>query len=73
MSESETGLSVDQIRAVNLLAGDGAESDGSDAADCESEAMAGWSEEDPEFIASLNRANRGPQSAPRAQLDAKLC
>jgi hypothetical protein len=34
----------------------GAESDGSGATDCESEAIAGWSEEDPEFIVSLNRA-----------------
>jgi hypothetical protein len=37
-----------------LLAGAG--SDGSDAADCESEAAAGWLGDDPEFFASLNRA-----------------
>ena len=34
----------------------GAESDGAGLADCESEAVAGWSGDDPEFIAALNRA-----------------
>ena len=54
MSEREAGLSPDQLRAVNLLAG--AESNGAGLADCESEAVAGWSEDDPKFIAELNRA-----------------
>jgi hypothetical protein len=37
------------------LAGSGANE--SDAADCESEAAAGWLGDDPEFFASLNRAS----------------
>ncbi len=54
MSEREAGLSPDQLRAVNVLAG--AESNGAGLADCESEAVARWSGDDPEFIAALNRA-----------------
>ncbi len=54
MSEEQTGLTERELRAVNLLAG--AVSDGADAGDCESEAVAGWSGDDPEFIAELNRA-----------------
>ena len=54
MSEATERSSRRQLRAVNLLAG--AVSDGADAADCESEAVAGWSGDDPEFIAELNRA-----------------
>jgi hypothetical protein len=54
MSQSKKGLSPDQLRAVNVLAGAG--SDGADAAGCESEAVAGWLRDDAEFIAELNRA-----------------
>jgi hypothetical protein len=52
--EPENGLSVSRLRAVNVLAG--AESDGADVAGCESEAVAEWLRDDPEFIAGLNRA-----------------
>jgi len=34
----------------------GVESDGADVAGCDSEAVAGWLRDDPEFIAGLNRA-----------------
>ena len=54
MSETETGLSPSRLRAVNVLAG--AESDGADFAGCGSEAVAEWLQDDPEFIAGLNRA-----------------
>jgi hypothetical protein len=54
VSETETGLSPSRLRAVNLLAG--AESDGADVAGCESEAVADWLRDDPEFIAGVNRA-----------------
>jgi hypothetical protein len=52
--EPENGLSVSRLRAVNVLAG--AESDGADVAGCDSEAVAEWLRDDPEFIAGLNRA-----------------
>jgi hypothetical protein len=52
--EPENGLSLSRLRAVNFLAG--AESDGADVAGCESEAVAEWLRDDPEFIAGLNRA-----------------
>jgi hypothetical protein len=54
VSEQETGLSLSQLRAVNVLAG--AESNGADVAGCEPEAVAEWLRDDPEFIAGLNRA-----------------
>jgi hypothetical protein len=54
VSETEAGLSPSRLRAVSLLAG--AESDGADVAGCESEAVAEWLQEDPEFIAGVNRA-----------------
>ena len=54
MSETEAGLSPSRLRAVNVLAG--AESNGTDVAGCESEAVAEWLQDDPEFIAGLNRA-----------------
>ena len=54
MSGTETNLSPSRLRAVNVLAG--AESDGADVAGCESEAVAGWLLDDPEFIAGMNRA-----------------
>jgi hypothetical protein len=59
MSQSKNGLSPDQLRAVNVLAGAGAggsEPDGVDAAGCDPEAVAGWLGENAEFIAGLNRA-----------------
>ena len=54
MSERENGLSPDQLRAVNILAG--SESDGADVAGSDPETAAEWLRDDPEFIASLNRA-----------------
>jgi hypothetical protein len=54
LSEQQNGLTPNQLRAVNLLAGSGG--DGSESAECESEAVAGWFGDDPEFFASLNRA-----------------
>ncbi len=54
MSQEETGLSPDQLRAVKLLAG--AESDGADVAGSDPETAAEWLRDDPEFIAGLNRA-----------------
>jgi len=54
MSDRETGLSPDQLRAVKLLAG--AESDGADVAGSNPETAAEWLRDDPEFIAGLNRA-----------------
>ena len=54
MSETEPGLSPCRLRAVNVLAG--AESNGADEAGCESDAVAEWLRDDPEFIAGLNRA-----------------
>jgi len=54
VSERETGLAPDRLRAVNILAG--AESDGAGLADDDSETVAGWLRDDPEFIAELNRA-----------------
>jgi hypothetical protein len=52
--EPENGLSLSRLRAVNVLAG--AESDGAGVAGCDSEAVAEWLRDDPEFIAGLNRA-----------------
>jgi hypothetical protein len=66
LSEQQSGLTERQLRAVNLLAG--AVSDGADAADCESEAVAGWSGDDPEFIAELNRAKSYRTERLRADL-----
>ena len=54
MSERAAVLSLSRLRAINVLAG--AESDGADVAGCESEAVAEWLRDDPEFIAGLNRA-----------------
>ena len=66
MSEPETGLSPDQLRAVNVLAG--AESDGADLAVGESEAVAEWLRDDPEFIAALNRAKSFRRERLRAEV-----
>ena len=54
MSYRAAALSLSRLRAVNALAG--ADSDGADVAGCESEAVAEWLRDDPEFIAGLNRA-----------------
>jgi hypothetical protein len=54
VSDPAAALSVSRLRAVNVLAG--ADSDGADVAGCESEAVAEWLRDDPEFIAGLNRA-----------------
>ena len=57
MSEPETRLSPDQLRAVDSLVwADGSESEGADAAGCDPETTAGWLAESPEFVATLNRA-----------------
>jgi hypothetical protein len=66
VSEREAGLSPDQLRAVNVLAG--AESNGAGLADCESEAVVGWSGDDPEFIAALNRAKSFQRERLRAEV-----
>jgi hypothetical protein len=55
MSERNGSLSPDQRRAVNVLAGVVAESDGAETAESDPEAVAGWLRGDPEFIAELNR------------------
>jgi hypothetical protein len=52
--EPENGLSLSRLRAVNALAG--VESDGADVAGCDSEVVAEWLRDDPEFVAGLNRA-----------------
>jgi hypothetical protein len=54
VSERAAVLSLSRLRAVSVLAG--AESDGADVAGCESEAVAGWLRDGPEFIAGLNPA-----------------
>jgi hypothetical protein len=54
VSDRADVLSLSRLRAVNALAG--AESDGADVAGCDSEAVAEWSRNEPEFIAGLNRA-----------------
>ncbi len=54
MNQSENGLSLSRLRAVNLLAG--AESEGADVPGNESEDVAEWLRDDPEFMAGLNRA-----------------
>ena len=54
MSDRENGLSPDQLRAVNVLAGAG--SDGTNVAGIEPETAADWLRDDPEFVAGLNRA-----------------
>ena len=54
MRVQENGLSLSRLRAVNVLAG--AESDGADVAGCDSEVVAEWLRDDPEFVAGLNRA-----------------
>jgi hypothetical protein len=51
---------------VNFLAG--AKPDGAEPADLEPEAMAGWSGDDPEFIAELNRAKSYRVERLRAEL-----
>ena len=49
MSERAAVLSLSRLRAVNVLAG--VEWDGADVAGCDSEAVAEWLRNDPEFIA----------------------
>ena len=61
MSESENGLSLSRLRAVNVLAG--AESDGADVAGCDSEAVAEWLRDDPEFIAAIEPGQVIPEGA----------
>ena len=54
VSETDAGLSPSRLRTVHILAV--AESNGADVAGCESEAVAEWLRDDPEFIAGLNGA-----------------
>jgi hypothetical protein len=54
VTDRRNGLSIEHRRAVNLLAG--AKSDVADVAGCDSEAVAEWLQDVPEFIARLNRA-----------------
>jgi hypothetical protein len=57
MSKRKMGLSPDQRRAVDRLAGaDGPELNGFDVTGCDREAVAGWLAQDAAFIAELNRA-----------------
>jgi hypothetical protein len=66
MSERENGLSPDQLRAVNVLAG--AESNGADIARSDPETAAEWLRDDPEFIAGLNRAKSFRRERLRAEV-----
>ena len=66
MSKPETGLTVSRLRAVNVLAG--AESDGADVSESDSEAVAEWLRNDPEFIAALNRAKMVQRERLRADV-----
>ena len=66
MSEREAGLSPDQLRAVNVLAGSG--SNGADVAGNDPETAAGWLRDDPEFIAGLNRAKSFRRERLRAEV-----
>ena len=66
MSERETGLSPDQLRAVNVLAG--AESNGAGLAVGDSETAAEWLRDDHEFIAALNRAKSFRRERLRAEV-----
>jgi hypothetical protein len=66
MSEREASLSLDQLRAVKLLAG--AESNGADVAGCDPETAAEWLRDDPEFIAGLNRAKSFRRERLRAEV-----
>ncbi|MGO8900085.1 MAG: hypothetical protein ACLQU5_17285 [Isosphaeraceae bacterium] len=64
MSERNGGLSPDQLRAVGVLAG----ADPADVAGCDPEAVAGWLDREPEFIAGLNRAKSYRRERLRAEI-----
>ncbi len=66
MNGQKNGLSPERLRAVNILAG--AESNGADMAGCETEAVAEWLRDDPEFIAGLNRAKSFRRERLRAEI-----
>jgi hypothetical protein len=66
MSEQRGGLTPGQLQAVDFLAG--AKSDRAELEDIEPEAVAGWSGDDPEFIAELNRAKSYRAERLRAEL-----
>lgn len=66
MSEREAGLSPDQLRAVNILAG--AESNGAGLSVGDSETAAEWLRSDHEFIAELNRAKSFRRERLRAEV-----
>jgi len=55
VNEQETGLSLCRLRAVNVLAGAGAESAGAGLSIGDSETAAEWLRGDPEFIAIIMR------------------
>jgi hypothetical protein len=64
MSERNGSLSPDQLRAVGVLAG----ADPADVADCDPEAVAGWLDREPEFIAGLNQAKSYRRERLRAEI-----
>jgi hypothetical protein len=66
MSETGAGLSPDQLRAVNVLAG--AESNGAGLAIGDPETAAEWFRSDHEFIAELNRAKSFRRERLRAEV-----
>jgi hypothetical protein len=66
MSDSGAGLSPDQLRAIDVLAG--AESDGAGLAVGDPETAAEWLRGDPEFVAALNRAKSFRRERLRAEV-----
>ena len=66
MSKPETGLTVCRLRAVNVLAG--AESNGADVPECDSETLAECLRNDPEFVAALNRVKLAQRERLRAEV-----
>jgi len=64
MSERNGSLSPDQLRAVGVLAG----ADPADVAGCDPEAVAGWLDREPEFIAGLNQAKSYRRERLRAEI-----
>jgi hypothetical protein len=68
VNRQENGSAPGRLRAINLLAG--AIPDRPDGEACESEAVAGWSGDNPEFIAELNRAKSYRTERLRAEIRA---
>ena len=64
MSERNGSLSPDQLRAVGVSAG----ADPADVAGRHPEAVAGWLDREPEFIAGLNQAKSHRRERLRAEI-----